>query len=93
MFKFAIACLSAVASAHLAGGTEFKTLGRVDFKLASYIQFGKFGDEDLLLAAEFAGQPWKGGSVALVKGVKDGVINGDVGNLEAVELDTSPYDL
>ena len=43
--------------------------------------------------AEFAGQPWKGGSVALVKGVKDGVINGDVGSLEAVTLDTSPYDL
>jgi len=37
MFKFTIACLGAVASANLAGDTEFESLGQVDFKLASYI--------------------------------------------------------
>ena len=93
MFKFTIACLVALASANLAGDTEFDSLGKIDFNLASYIQLGKFGDEDLLLAAEFSGNPFADGSVALVKGIKDGVINGNVGDLKAVTLDTSPYKL
>ena len=93
MSKFAIACLSTIASANLAGDTEFESIGKIDFKLSSYIQLGKFGDEDLLLAAEFTGNPLADGSVSLTRGIKDGVINGNVGDLKAVTLDTSPYTL
>lgn len=68
-------------------------MGKVDFKLASYLQLGKFGNEDLLLAAEFTGVPFKDGSVALVQGIKDAIVNDSVGDLKAVTLDTSPYSL
>ena len=93
MFKFTIACLGAVASAHLAGDTHFTSMGKIDFKLASYIQLGKFGDQDLLLTAEFTGNPFANGSVSLTKGIKEGVLNGNVDDLEAKTLDSSPYTL
>ena len=40
MIKFTIACLSTIASANLAGDTEFESIGKIDFKLSSYIQLG-----------------------------------------------------
>ena len=92
MLKFTIACLATVASAQLAGDTNFTSIGQIDFKLASYIELGKFGDQDLLLAAEFTGNPLGHGSVSLTKGIKEGVLNGKV-DLEAKTLDPSPYTL
>jgi len=44
-----------------------------------------------MLITEFEGAPWKSGSVAIVPGLKEAVMNGDVSDLKAHTLDPSPY--
>jgi len=92
MKTFALSRIAALTAAHNVGGIDFESIGKIDYDLSSYIQLGKFGNEDFLLISEFDGAPWASGSVALVPGIKDAVKNGNVSDLKAYTLDPTPYD-
>ena len=73
------------------GGVQFKSFGRVRYPYVSYLDVGKFGDEDFLLISAFEGAPWKSGSVAIAKGLKGGIEGRNVSEVKAVTLDPAPY--
>jgi len=85
--------VESTSEANKSGDIDFKSIGRINYKTSSYIQLGKFDEEDFLLIAEFSPFFWNDGTVAIVPGIKDAVKNGDVTSLEAHTLDTSPYRL
>jgi hypothetical protein len=106
MKTFALTCLATMVAAHkgkwkdnCSGNQEgctisdvnFQSIGSINFDYASYLEVTKWNNEDFMLISEFEGAPWKSGSVAIVPGLKEGVMNGDVSDLKAHTLDPSPY--
>ena len=90
MKTFALSCISALAAAAgETGDINFTSIGQFKQKEAAFIQVTKFDDsEEFMLVTAFSGSPISNGSVTVIPGLKEAVVNGDVSNLKGTKLDS-----
>ena len=68
-------------------------MGRIHLDKASFLNYGNFDGEDVLVATDFSIWPWVDGGLSICTKLKDGVMKGDVEDLKFHKLNTSPYTL
>ena len=72
------------------GDVDFESIGKIHYRTPSYLELTTFGGEDTLLISEFNGSPWRWGSIAITRGLKEQVQSGSV-DLDATKLDPIDY--
>ena len=74
------------------GDLSFKSIGEIHWPDSSYFTIDKFGDDTFMLISEREYSRGRTGSIGMVPNLKEGIANGDVGSLQAIPLDPSPYE-